>query len=100
MDTASLPAWAQTLYLVVTVAGAAGFAVWQGRKAAVKAEPKGEGRVLAATFLDHQHLVDLRTTVANLDGTMREMLEEARELNRNLEIERAIRDAVGRRDPK
>lgn len=97
-----IPEWVQQLGFLGTVIGAitGGIAVgWKkGKPADHGDERKGEGVVVAGSFMERQAMLDLATSVRNLDGTAREILEVMREAQTEHRIEekaeRAIRKLI------
>lgn len=91
------PEWVQQLLWLGAGFGAIIGGVSVGRKKAKPDETKGEGVLLAGSFMERQAMIDLTTSIRNLDGTMRETLELTREMHREQEIERAVRSEMAKR---
>lgn len=91
-----LPEVVQNLVYVGTVTGATIGAIFLGRKKAAGdgGDRKGEGVVVAGSFMERQAMLDLATSIRNLDGSIREMLELGRQIHHDAELERAVRVAM------
>lgn len=88
------------MYAAMVIGSVASGIIWGKQKGHRAANPAGTGEVVMGALVERSVLVDLHTSITNLDGSVRELValmeEDVRRRQVAAEVERELARRAGR----